>query len=112
MSIAAGVTSNLVFNAAGSAVDWNNTFWDSSHNWLVYGNATSSTLGSGAIFDTINVSDDSLSQSFALTGGSFSWSQTGNDIYLAYTVIPEPSAALLFGSLCLLCLMRRKRHAP
>ena len=57
----------------------------------MYGNATSSTLASAAIFDTINVSNDSADQSFALTDGSFPWNQTGNTIYLAYTAIPEPS---------------------
>lgn len=107
--IAAGVTSNLVFNAPGSEVNWNNPFWNSNRKWLVYDNATSATLSSIAIFDTITVSNDSQNQS--LTGGSFSWSQTGNNVYLEYTVIPEPSTALLLGSLCLILARQRRRHA-
>jgi autotransporter-associated beta strand protein len=109
LSIASGVTSNLVFNSSGSTVDWTDAFWDLSRSWLVYENANSPSLASGTIFDTITVSDDSLSQSFDLAGGAFTWNQSGNDVYLVYTAVPEPHAALL-GGLGLLMLLRRRRN--
>ena len=108
LSISSGVTSELVFNSAGSTVDWTDTFWSLGHSWLVYENANSPSLASGTIFDTINVSSDSLSQSFNLTGGTFTWNQSGNDVYLVYAV-PEPRAALL-GSIAILLLLRRRRN--
>ena len=108
LSISSGVTSELVFNSAGSTVDWTDTFWSLGHSWLVYENANSPSLASGTIFDTINVSSDSLSQSFNLTGGTFTWNQSGNDVYLVYAV-PEPRAALL-GSITILLLLRRRRN--
>jgi hypothetical protein len=104
---------NLVFNFAGSTVNWADTFWDTSHTgtsgWLVYDGATSLTNfgnlsvtaanwfdGSGGLFNASN------------SGNTFSLFQDGNDIYLNYTVIPEPRAALL-GGLGLFCLLRRRR---
>ena len=33
-TVATGVTSNLVFNAAGSTVDFAGAFWTSNHSWL------------------------------------------------------------------------------
>ena len=107
LNIGNTVTANLVFNGAGSTVDWNNAFWDSNHSWLVYDNVSAPTLGSGSIFTTTTASNDSLGQSFALTGGAFTWSQTGNDIFLLYS-IPEPCTALL-GCLGFLLILRRRR---
>lgn len=101
LTIQAGVTSNLIFNAAGSTVDWNNAFWDSDHTWLVYDNTNAPTLPLGSIFETINVSADSLGAT--LTDGAFSWSTVGNDLHLNYTVIPEPSTWVL-GALSFLGL--------
>ncbi len=112
LNIASGVTSNLVFNASGSTVDWSNSFWNSNHSWLVYDNANSPTLASGTIFDTINISTDHLGQSFSMTGGSFTWNQVGNDVYLVYTV-PEPGIISIFALLGMLTLrLRHRRHDP
>ena len=107
LNIGNTVTANLVFNGAGSTVNWNNAFWDSNHSWLVYDNVSTPTLGSGSIFTTTTASNDSLGQSFALTGGAFAWNLSGNDIYLIYS-IPEPCTALL-GCLGLLLILRRRR---
>jgi autotransporter-associated beta strand protein len=111
LSIQSGVTSSLVFNAPGSAVDWTNAFWDDDRSWLVFDNANSPTVV-GGIFGTINVGIDSNSVTFtsARSSASFSWSQTGNDIYLNYAAIPEPSTwALLPSSLTALLVFRRRR---
>jgi autotransporter-associated beta strand protein len=112
LTIQAGVTSNLVFNGTGSSVLWSNSFWSSNQTWFVYDNANAPSLGSASIFDTVNVSLDSggFSLSSVHSGASFSWSQSGNDLYLNY-VIPEPSTwILLAGSLTAVVVVRRRRR--
>ena len=42
--------------------------------------------------------------------GTWGLAQSGNDLVLSYTVVPEPSAALL-GLLGMCALLRRKRNA-
>jgi autotransporter-associated beta strand protein len=111
LSIASGVTSNLIFNAVGSAVDWSDTFWNSNQSWLVYDDANLPTLSSASIFDTINVSTDSLGAT--LSGGAFSWAQSGNDVFLNFTAspIPEPGTATLLGIACIgVAALRRRRR--
>jgi autotransporter-associated beta strand protein len=111
LSIASGVTSNLKFNAAGSAVNWANAFWNSNQSWLVYDDANLPTLSSASIFDTINVSTDSLGAT--LSGGAFSWALSGNDVFLNFTAspIPEPGTATLLGIACIgVAALRRRRR--
>lgn len=98
LTINTGVANNLVFNGSGSAVLWADAFWDSNQSWQVFSNASLPTLASGSVFDTINISLDSLGNDFATSraGSSFSWSTTGNDVYLNYTV-PEPGTYALLA---------------
>jgi fibronectin-binding autotransporter adhesin len=98
LSINAGVTSDLVFNAAGSTVNWNDSFWGSNRQWQIFDNVSAPTLGSANVFDTINVSEDSAFQSLATVrvGSGFSWEQIDSDVYLNYT-IPEPSTYALLA---------------
>jgi autotransporter-associated beta strand protein len=94
LTIQTGVTSSLVFNGAGSTVDWTDAFWSSNRSWLVFDNAATPTV-SGTIFGTINVSTDiNGAQLTSVTGRSnaaFYWSMVGDDIFLNYvanTVLP------------------------
>jgi hypothetical protein len=114
LDFSGATTVNLVFNFAGSSVDWTDTFWDTSRTgtsgWLVY-DVTGTTTnfanlsvtaanwldGSGGLFNTSN------------SGNAFSLFQDGNDIYLNYTAIPEPNFAALLGGLGTLVLLRRRR---
>ena len=91
LSIQSGVTSNLIFNSTGSAVDFTDPFWTSSHSWFVYSDVNLPTLSSGSIIDTIGVSTDSLGAT--LSEGNFSWNEVGNNVNLRYTAapLPEPS---------------------
>jgi hypothetical protein len=92
------VTNNLVFNGAGSAVNWADTFWASNQSWLVFSNANTPTLDSASVFDSVIVGLDSFGTNLttARPGSTFAWSSVGNDVYLNYT-IPEPSTYAMLG---------------
>jgi autotransporter-associated beta strand protein len=107
-------TLGLDFDFGASAVEWQNTFWDTDYaglsGWLIYSGATSltgfSNLGLSAPATWLDESGDALTS--IRSGASFSLFRDGNDIYLNYVAIPEPGAALI-GSLGLLALLRRRR---
>jgi autotransporter-associated beta strand protein len=108
LNFAATTSVNLVFNGAGSTVDWTNSLWNSSQSWLIYDvdtvnnfvnldlNETNWLDSTGAFFETVR------------PGGTFSFSQVSNGINLNYTVVPESSTALL-GAFGALALLRRRR---
>jgi autotransporter-associated beta strand protein len=101
-------TLNLSFIAAGSNVLWSDTFWDASQSWTLYDVAgTTSNFGNLSL-NTVNWLD-SGSNLFSTTGGSFSLGQSGQDVILNYTFIPEPNVAALLGGLGMLVLLRRRR---
>ena len=108
-------TLNLNFNFGSSAVEWQNAFWDSDYTgtsgWLVYSGATSldgfpANLALNLPAQWLDESGDALLS--IRSGASFSLFQDSNNIYLNYSAIPEPRAALL-GGLGLLALLRRRR---
>ena len=110
LSIAGGVTSNLIFNGTGSTVDFANPFWTSNHQWKIHSDTLAPTLSSAAIFDTVNVSPDSLGATFA--SGAFTWSNVGADVFLNFTAasVPEPGVGVLtlIGLLGVSTRMRRR----
>lgn len=101
-------TINLIFNGSGSTVLWDDIFWDTAQSWTLY-----DVAGTTSNFGNLNLNtidwQDSGSNLFSTTGGIFSLGQSGQDVILNYTVIPEPRAALL-GILGVLLLFRRRRH--
>lgn len=117
LSIATGVTSELVFNFDGSTVNWTDSFWDADQSWLVFETAGSLSLASGSIFDILTVSTDStgslLNEVTGRNNAFFQWLEQDGDLYLQYVAIPEPSAlvlALLLGTAAVLGLRRRRAH--
>jgi len=101
LSIGTGVTSALVFNIGGSTVSWADSFWDANQTWLVFSDANLPTLASGSIFDTISLTADinalQLNDVAGRENASFSWNQVGNDVYLNYNAVPEPSTYALLA---------------
>jgi len=78
-----------------------NPFWNSSHQWLL-GDLTTGTLDySGLGIELPN-----------WTTGDFSLTNIGNDLYLDFTAVPEPSTIALFiGGLALLGFVARRQRA-
>jgi autotransporter-associated beta strand protein len=99
LTIGTNVASSLVFNSAGSFVQWHDPFWGGDHSWLVFQNANLPTIGNESVFSSISLSPDNLGESLnALKPhASFAWKQVGNDIYLNYTAVPEPSTYALLA---------------
>jgi MYXO-CTERM domain-containing protein len=104
----------LVFNFAGSTVDWTDSFWDTSRTgtagWLIYDVAGSTTNFANLSVNPINwpgVSGGQFDDS--RLNNTFSLYQDGNNIYLNYNVVPEPDVAMLLGGLGMLTLLRRRR---
>lgn len=114
LTFSGATTLDLNFNFGASAVEWQNAFWDNDYTgiggWLIYSGATSltgfSNLGLNSPTAWLDESGDALAT--IRSDASFSLFQDGNIIYLNYTVIPEPSTALL-GGLGMLLLLRRRR---
>lgn len=110
LNFAGATTLNLSFGTP-LGVLWSNLLWATNQSWLLYDvtspvsnfsnlgiNPTNWQDSSGALFNT------------ALAGSTFTLSQTDNDIYLNYTVIPEPSRALLLGLGSIGLIFRRRRQ--
>lgn len=99
------VTSLTLGNSAGLATNFNDA---TSYNWMI---ADFNTI-TGFSADAFNINTSGFTNLFT---GNFDVSLGGgllpgdnSQIYLTYTPIPEPSAALL-GGLGLLALLRRRR---
>lgn len=98
LNFAGATTMNLSFNSQGSTVSWSDAFWAANGSWLVYdmNNGVASNVDDFGL----NTSDwsDSAAELFNTVrpGSSFSLTQTGEDIFLVYTV-PEPSTYGLLG---------------
>jgi T5SS/PEP-CTERM-associated repeat protein len=113
LTIEAGAGSTLVFDAAGSAVDWDDAFWGSDRVWLVFSNINAPTLGASEVFSVSSTYLDSNANALVAQrpGAAFTWSTTANDVYLNYQSVPEPStyALVLLAAGAALLWQRRRR---
>ena len=106
-------TLGLSFDGAGSTVVWSDPFWDSNRAWLVYDLGTGTTTGVGNLLLGGSLLD-SLGNALLETRGAFSTSQVGQDVFLSFTAVPEPStcAMALAGIACGgYSMWRRRKHA-
>jgi len=79
-------------------------FWLASHTWDGILNNTGSGSLTGAFAAINNTAWSSL--------GDFTTSNTGSNVNLVWTPIPEPNVAALLGGLGTFILLRRRRNAP
>ena len=107
----AGITLDFGTTAAGSTVDWANSFWDSAQSWTFLTVAGSTTGSSNlSLLNTGFLDAAGNSLSAARSGASFSLSQSGNNLVVNY--VPEPSTgSLLVMGLGSLALLRARRSA-
>jgi fibronectin-binding autotransporter adhesin len=106
-----GINLNFGTTAAGSTVSWSDSFWNSNQSFLIYDVAGNTTGFSN--LSLLNTSfNDATGAALAETRGSFSVSQLGNDVFLNYNAIPEPSTGSMLGlgfaGLVVTRLLRRK----
>jgi autotransporter-associated beta strand protein len=106
-----GITLNFG-TTPSSTVSWSNSFWSSSQSFLIYDVAGSTTGFTN--LSLLNTSfTDATGAALDPLKGRFSLGQSGNDVFLNYTAIPEPSAGALLGfglgGLVLTRLLRRKQ---
>lgn len=108
LDIDPGAEFNLLFSEGD--VDFTNSFWETNQSWLVLDASVAPLIGPN-IFTLGTVSNDSLNQSFDITGGELSFLEINNSIYLQY-VIPEPATtAFTFALVVSLVLLLRRRRA-
>jgi hypothetical protein len=108
LTIESGATINLVFNASGSTVDFEDAFWDLDRQWVFY-DVGGTTIGDFALG---SVSLDSQGNTLLAAGrefASFSISKINNDVLVLYTV-PEPTTLVFVGLGAALLFSRRRRH--
>jgi len=101
---------DLVFNSAGSTVDWSDTFWAVQHSWLLIDASSAGT--STGIFSLGSVGTDSTGAALASIrpNATFSVARNGSNLLVEYGVVavPEPgtislaaigAAVAVFGAL-------------
>jgi autotransporter-associated beta strand protein len=100
----AGLTSLILdFGGTGvGAVNWNDTFWDTTQNWTLFSVAgTTTNFGNFSLVNSPASWLDRNGLAFSSSSRSentFSVSQSGNNVVVTYTVIvPEPGSIALAG---------------
>jgi autotransporter-associated beta strand protein len=100
------VTSLTLANAGGLATNFNDA---TSYNWLFADFASITGFAANAFYISTSDFDNTFTGTFGVSlGGVGAVPGDNSQIYLTYTAIPEPSAALL-GGLGMLLLLRRRR---
>jgi len=104
LTIADDATLSLVFDGAGSSVDFTDAFWATAHNWTLIdysGTGTSTGLFTNLTSNTIYAAY-----------GNFSVANVEGDVQLSWTPVPEPSTIVLLigGGVCGAGLLWRRRR--
>lgn len=87
----------------GSTVNWDDTFWGSSHAWTVIATSGSATWNRTP-FSTLVVGNDTWGRSLTSVrpDGAFSARALGDNLIVSYEIIPEPTGVVLaaVGAVC------------
>jgi hypothetical protein len=113
LNFAGTTTLSLAFALAGSGVNWSDSLWNSNitgnTGWKIFDvDGTISGFGNLKLANSNFMDGSSQTLVSARPNASFSLFQGTDGVYLNYSAVPEPSAALL-GGLSLLALLRRRR---
>lgn len=103
----------LSFAGAGSLVDWTDSFWNVNRSWTVFDLASGVTTGFGNLSLGGSLLDSNGLALDGATRGGFSLVQSGQDVVLAFTAVPEPSTLVLLamgGIAAGLTARRRRTH--
>jgi fibronectin-binding autotransporter adhesin len=106
-ALASGATIDLSF---GGTVDFLSAFWGTNQEWLMVDLSGSATAADSNLFTIGSITGGA---NYSPSLGSFGilrndGSTTADSVYLTWTPIPEPEAALL-GGIGMLLLLRRRR---
>jgi len=116
LTLSSGATINLNFQytvsgSQASTVLWSDPFWSSSHTWRItdFSGAGTATVANYTISGTTFVDSGTNTLDLA-TQGSFSITNDGQDVFLVFTAVPEPttSVALVASGLLALLMSRRR----
>lgn len=106
-------TLDLSFDTPGSSVDWANAFWNVNRSWSVLDLSAGTTTGFGNLVVGGSLLDSLGNTLSPTTRGSFSVAQSGQDVVLNFTAVPEPSVCVLAViSVGLAAAVRRQRTGP
>jgi autotransporter-associated beta strand protein len=114
LSFTGSTTINLDFALAGSTVNWTDSFWDTditgTSGWKLFDvNGSISGFEDNLQLAAGHYTDGSLqSLTSVRSDASFYLYKANDGIYLNYSAVPEPSAAVL-AALSAIGLLRRKR---
>ena len=116
LTLTSGATINLNFQyvLSGtqlSTVAWSNSFWGSSHSWKItdFSGAGTATLANYTISGT-TFADSTGALLDLTTQGSFSITNDGQNVFMLFTAVPEPTMTVAaLSTLGLVIAMRRRR---
>jgi autotransporter-associated beta strand protein len=113
LNFAGTTTLSLQFALSGSGVNWSDGLWNSNitgnTGWKIFDfDGTISGFGNLKLANGSFMDGSSQTLVSARPNASFSLFQGTDGVYLNYSAVPEPSAALL-GGLGVLALLRRRR---
>jgi hypothetical protein len=118
LTIPSGASVNLNFSYVVSATEtstvvWSDPFWNASHSWTIADRSGSgaSTLSNFTVSNT-SFTDSTGAALDTSTRGSFSVTNDGQDVFLLFTAVPEPSVPLSAAGIAglLISLLSRRRR--
>ena len=102
----------LVGGTQASTVAWSDPFWSASHSWKVtdFSGSGTATVANYTISGT-TFADSTGTLLDLTTQGSFSIANDGQDVFLLFTAVPEPTTTVAAASTAVLALLMLRRRA-